>query len=193
MLAALQGTALLAPCPPLPPPTLPPQGLFLPANHSAYWMGLAGSLADGIVELAGMSNRTWAWIDGVTPPPGIDRNYVHWGNWTVRRQVVSAEPNNWHGNESCAVANSSTGYRNAYGWGDERCSTNMTSICKTQREWLGLAAQLAATARYIVCMAWLPSALPAAVLCAGHIPSHPGSMSPAPCSTRHSVQARDTN
>jgi hypothetical protein len=57
-------------------------------------------------------------------------------------QVVSREPNNWFGNESCAVANASTIYANAYGWGDEQCSHNFTSICETMREWLDAPLQL---------------------------------------------------
>jgi hypothetical protein len=104
--------------------------------------------------MVGANNRTWAWIDGVTPPPGIAGQYVHWGNWTVRKQVVSVEPNNWSGNESCAVSNSSTGYKNAYGWGDGQCSLNMTSICKTQRERQGPAVQLVQGVCGVMCVAW---------------------------------------
>ena len=48
-------------------------------------------------------------------------------------QVVSREPNNFYGNESCAVGNSTLIYSNAYGWGDEQCGANRTSICETMR------------------------------------------------------------
>jgi hypothetical protein len=111
------------------------QGLFLPSFHKDYWMGLKGSLADGIVEVNGTSSRTWAWIDGVTGPPGQGKNYVHWGSWVAKKVVVSLEPNNWALNESCAVANASLIYSNAYGWSDVGCDGNRTSICKTMREW----------------------------------------------------------
>jgi hypothetical protein len=109
------------------------QGLFLPSFHKAYWLGLNGTLSDPALDVNGTTNRSWAWVDGVTPPPNIGNNYRHWGNWTVKRVVVSVEPNNFYTNESCAVANASLAYQNAYGWGDEACELNMTSICKTQR------------------------------------------------------------
>jgi hypothetical protein len=125
---------------PWPPTNLPMdldllQGLFLPSFHKDYWMGLKGVLADGIVEVNGTSNRTWAWIDGVTGPPGQGKNYVHWGSWVTKKVVVSREPNNWATNEGCAVANASLIYSNAYGWSDVGCDGNRTSICKTMREW----------------------------------------------------------
>jgi hypothetical protein len=116
----------------LPPPP-PLQGLFLPSFHKAYWLGLNGTLPDPALDVNGTTKRTWAWVDGVTPPPDQGKNYRHWGNWTVKRVVVSREPNNFFTNESCAVANASIGYQNAYGWGDETCEQNMTSVCKTQR------------------------------------------------------------
>ncbi len=40
------------------------------------------------------------------------------------------------------MANASTIYANAYGWGDEQCSHNFTSICETMREWLDAPLQL---------------------------------------------------
>jgi hypothetical protein len=110
------------------------QGLFLPSFHKDYWLGLKGSLPTSVVEVNGTSNRTWAWIDGVTGPPGQGKNYVHWGSWVFKKVVVSKEPNNWFLNESCAAANASLIYSNAYGWSDVECGGNRTSICKTMRE-----------------------------------------------------------
>jgi hypothetical protein len=64
------------------------QGLFIPVFHKVYWMGLKGSLPEGIMETNGTNNRTWDWIDGVTPTPGKgNKNYIHWGNWMNKKVV----------------------------------------------------------------------------------------------------------
>jgi hypothetical protein len=76
-----------------PPQLLPDwilvmQGLFIPTFHKVYWIGLLGTLPEGIAETAGINNRTWDWIDGVTPTPGKgNKNYVHWGTWMNKRLV----------------------------------------------------------------------------------------------------------
>ncbi len=71
------------------------------STRCMYWMGLKGSLPEGIMETNGTNNRTWDWIDGVTPTPGKgNKNYIHWGNkmnkkvvrYQVVMQVVHSKP-----------------------------------------------------------------------------------------------------
>jgi hypothetical protein len=121
---------------------------LLPTFHKAYWMGLrigehatvTGTLfiyspagtnglllcpADAEQDAAMWPNFTWVDHTWATNVGG----YQHWGNLTMADGSKRPEPNNMASPEHCAAANFTTSFKGAAGWADQRCTTNLTSIC----------------------------------------------------------------
>jgi hypothetical protein len=103
------------------------KGLLLPSHHLSYWIGLS----------AGSSWPNFKWMDNVTPSPGLGSAFSGWGALTFANKSAAPlkEPNNYSFNwtrldESCAAANSSQAFNNAWGWSDAQCSLKLPSMCK---------------------------------------------------------------
>jgi hypothetical protein len=127
---------------------------LLPTFHRAYWMGLRigehakptaavracpqpGSCsqlalsrpADAEPDAALWPNFTWVDHTWATNVGG----FQHWGNLTMADGSKRLEPNNLASPEHCAAANFTNSFRGAAGWADQRCTTNLTSICGPRR------------------------------------------------------------
>lgn len=101
-----------------------PQGLLIPKFHKNYWLGLQYNSSS--------SSAPWAWIDQYIPAPST-ATYAAWGVLQDPPALVD-EPNNYLGNETCAVGNYSqaTGSPANWGWADWGCNTSFINICRMQ-------------------------------------------------------------
>jgi hypothetical protein len=70
------------------------------------------------------------WIDR-TPDP-TSETYLHWG---VSVPDGTPEPDNLYPPESCSTANYTEVFTGAWGWTDQACYRNVSTMCKIKREW----------------------------------------------------------
>jgi hypothetical protein len=91
-------------------------GVFIPAYHKFYWMGL----------------RTYGWPEF----RWLDNSALQGGysNWGMYYPDYVPEPNNMRGYEYCAGANATTMSNGAFGWSDEQCTVQAPSMCKIAGE-----------------------------------------------------------
>jgi hypothetical protein len=100
-------------------------GLLFPTCHRAYWMGLAA--------------ETWpqfAYLEPTAPDMEAEDTYRNWGKFIPAN--FPPEPNQLFGDENCVAANYTELNKAAWGWSDEVCEMELTSICQIPREWCSL-------------------------------------------------------
>ena len=97
------------------------QGFLIPEFHKNYWAGMTTN------KLA--PDADFKMLDPYAKPGKVP--YKHWG---VMQPGNVPEPNNRLGGESCAVANMSQSYANAWGWADAKCGDRYASICIIRRK-----------------------------------------------------------
>jgi hypothetical protein len=96
------------------------QGYLIPANHTAYWMGLVAA-----------TRTQWRWLEPAVPSlSGPGKVYTNWGMSPDGRP----EPNNRQPPEDCGAANMTQLANGAGGWADANCQVKLPFICKMIRE-----------------------------------------------------------
>jgi hypothetical protein len=97
-----------------------PQGYLIPANHTAYWMGLVA-----------VTRTQWRWLEPSVPSlSGPGKVYTNWGMPADGRR----EPNNRQPPEDCGAADMAQLANGAGGWADANCQVKLTFMCKMIRE-----------------------------------------------------------
>jgi hypothetical protein len=91
-------------------------GFLLPKYHRNYWMGLRA-----------VGPKNFNWIDPTMPKLSAADSFRWWG---MTKPDNLPEPNNYNGNELCAVGNYTEVRKNAWGWADTGCTSQYVSICR---------------------------------------------------------------
>jgi hypothetical protein len=91
-------------------------GFLLPKYHRFYWIGLRA-----------VGPKNFNWIDPTMPRLSAADSFRWWG---MTKPDNLPEPNNYAGNELCAVGNYTEARKNAWGWADTGCTSQYVSICR---------------------------------------------------------------
>ena len=91
-------------------------GFLLPKYHRYYWMGLRA-----------VGPKNFNWIDPTMPKLSAADSFRWWG---MTKPDNLPEPNNYNGNELCAVGNFTEARKNVWGWADTGCTSQYVSICR---------------------------------------------------------------
>ena len=103
-------------------------GGYLAIITSSSENALIHTLDDGTIDETWIgasdfaAELDWRWVDGRDFPPSPGGNALSFHNWN------SGEPNNFNGNEDCAIFEL-TGNG---GWDDKNCSVTRSSICEVE-------------------------------------------------------------
>jgi hypothetical protein len=91
-------------------------GYLIARYHRYYWMGLKAS-----------APKTFNWVDPTMPKLSAADAFKWWG---MTKPDNLPEPNNYNGNELCAVGNFTEARKNAWGWADTSCTSQYVSMCR---------------------------------------------------------------
>lgn len=91
-------------------------GFLIPKYHRYYWLGLKA-----------VGPKNFNWVDPTMPKLSAPDSFKWWG---MTKPDNTPEPNNFAGNELCAVGNFTEARKNAWGWADTGCTSQYVSICR---------------------------------------------------------------